>query len=347
MNTSVTCTLVEIDHEWDNKIQAFDFDIYHMSGWIKSSALIDQGEPKGLIITLNEKTLLFPLIIRRLDDKYWDITSTYGYSGVLAGTNLTETEIDKMLTATIDYLKNKHCVSWFLRLHPILNANWFSHVGHLVAHGPTLSSDLTKTAEEHWAETQLRHQRGIKKAQKVGVTTKIEQLNNQNLEIFIHIYEETMRMLGATAFYFFHKQYYDSLLQLLHNNIILITAFNKKQKPIASSMYTYCQKSGIMQHHLGGTLDDYRELQPSKLITHEARKWGRENHYKVLHFGGGLGAQKDSLYEYKKGFSSNSHIFKTHRIVINQNVYHQLCHAKGCTEEQIHNLTEYFPLYRK
>nr|WP_269466053.1 sugar transferase [Pasteurella multocida] len=27
MNTSVTCTLVEIDHEWDNKIQAFDFDI--------------------------------------------------------------------------------------------------------------------------------------------------------------------------------------------------------------------------------------------------------------------------------------------------------------------------------
>ena len=104
-----------------------------------------------------------------------------------------------------------------------------------------------------------------------------------------------MRMLGATAFYFFHKQYYDSLLQLLHNNIILITAFNKKQKPIASSMYTYCQKSGIMQHHLGGTLDDYRELQPSKLITHEARQWGRENHYKVLHFGGGLGAQK-TLY---------------------------------------------------
>ncbi|EGP05713.1 hypothetical protein GEW_06302, partial [Pasteurella multocida subsp. gallicida str. Anand1_poultry] len=42
--------------------------------------------------TLNEKTLLFPLIIRRLDDKYWDITSTYGYSGVLASTNLTETE---------------------------------------------------------------------------------------------------------------------------------------------------------------------------------------------------------------------------------------------------------------
>ncbi|WP_231118537.1 hypothetical protein [Pasteurella multocida] len=66
-------------------------------------------------------------------------------------------------------------------------------------------------------KTSKRHQ----KAQKVGVTTKIEQLNNQNLEIFIHIYEETMRMLGATAFYFFHKQYYDSLLQLLHNNIIL------------------------------------------------------------------------------------------------------------------------------
>ncbi|MGC6405626.1 peptidoglycan bridge formation glycyltransferase FemA/FemB family protein [Bisgaard Taxon 45] len=347
MDTSVKCTLVAIDSEWDNDINQFEFDIYHMSGWINSSTLIDKGEAKALIITLEEKKLLIPIITRQIDDRYWDATSTYGYSGLLYTPNLTETEINHMLTAAITYLKENHCVSLFIRLHPILNANWSSHLGHIVEHGPTLSSDLTKTEEEHWAETQQRHQRGIRKAIKVGVTTKIEKLNRSNIETFIRIYEETMRTLNATSFYFFSKDYYESLSNLLNDNIILITAFCRKEKAIASSMYTHCPKSGILQHHLGGTLDDYRELQPSKLITHEARKWGRENQYKILHFGGGLGAKRDSLYEYKKGFSSNEHLFRTHRIVTNLDVYKRLCDEKGFSEEEIKNLDQYFPLYRK
>ena len=167
-------------HEWDNKIQ-FDFDIYHMSGWDQIVCTHWSKVTQRLIITWMKKTLLFPLIIRRLDDKYWDITSTYGYSGVLASTNLTETEIDKMLTAAIDYLKDRHCVSWFLRLHPILNANWFSHVGHLVAHGPTLSSDLTKQQKnigQKHNKTSKRHQKKRRKS----AYNKIEQLNNRILK---------------------------------------------------------------------------------------------------------------------------------------------------------------------
>ncbi|VEI57212.1 methicillin resistance protein [Pasteurella multocida] len=347
MKSPVICELFEINTEWDDYINQFDFDIYHMSGWIKSSELIDKGEAKGLIISMDDKKLLFPLIIRKIDDIYWDITSTYGYSGVLHSDNLTEDEINYMLNETINYLKSQNCVSWFIRLHPILNKNWQSQVGHIIEHGPTLSSDLTKTEEEHWSETQVRHRRGIKRALNEGCTIKVEKLTKENIEIFYDIYEETMRTLGASDFYFFSKAYYFSLANLLEKNIILITAFNSSNKPIASSIYTLCEKTGIMQHHLGGTLDDYRYLQPSKLITHEARSWGRKNHYKVLHFGGGLGAKKDSLYEYKKGFSSNEHLFRSQRIIINNDIYQKLCCEKGFSELNIKDVTQFFPLYRK
>ncbi|MGC7590640.1 peptidoglycan bridge formation glycyltransferase FemA/FemB family protein [Bisgaard Taxon 46] len=347
MKSPVICELVDINTEWDAYTNQFEFDIYHLSGWIKSSELIDHGEAKGLIISMDDKKLLFPLIIRKIDDTYWDITSTYGYSGVLHSDNLAEDEINYMLNKAVNYLKSQNCVSWFIRLHPILNKDWHSQVGHIVEHGPTLSSDLTKTEEEHWAETKKGHRKGIQKALNEGCTTKIEKINQENIDIFYDIYEETMRTLGASKFYFFSKEYYSSLIDLLDENIILITAFDRHNTPIASSIYTLCDKSGIIQHYLGGSLNDYRHLQPAKLITHEARRWGKLNHYKLLHFGGGVGAQKDSLYEYKKGFSSNEHLFRTQRIIINDEIYTQLCRDKCFSEQDIKDISQFFPLYRK
>ena len=100
-----------------------------------------------------------------------------------------------------------------------------------------------------------------------------------------------------------------------------------------------------MHFHLGGTLNHYRNLQPSKLITHTAREWGRKNGYSVLHFGGGLGCRSDSLYEYKRGFSSEELTFKTWRLIINIKKYIKLVEAhSGLTEVGLE--TGFFPLYR-
>ncbi|MCJ8161535.1 GNAT family N-acetyltransferase [Acinetobacter zhairhuonensis] len=342
MNSNVKCSLVDVDDEWDNAVKKFNFDIYHLSGWLKSSALIDGGQAKGLIIQSDNNELLFPLIIREIDGIFWDATSTYGYGGPLGDSILTNQEIDQLLKNAIKFLKEQNCVSWFIRLHPILNIEWNSKLGIIVEHGPTLSSDLSKTEEEHWTETQIRHQRGIKKALKQSIYTKIEDLNESNALIFYKIYTETMQHLNASEFYFFDDSYFIQLAENLKGRILLITAYHK-EIPIAASIYTYCKESGIIQYYLGGTLDDYRNLQPAKLITHIARAWGRENQYTILHLGGGLGACLDSLYEYKKGFSSNEHLFKTHRIVVNSDIYIKLLNKNGRAGQ----LTEYFPLYRK
>ena len=342
MDANVKCSLVDVDDEWDTAVKKFNFDIYHLSGWLKSSAVIDDGQAKGLMIKFGNNELLFPLIIRRIDNIFWDATSPYGYGGPLGDSVLTNQEIDLLLQNAINFLKEQNCVSWFIRLHPILNIGWNSKFGTIVEHGPTLSSDLSKTEEEHWSETQQRHQRGIKKALKQSIYTKIEEFNENNALIFSKIYLETMKHVNASDFYLFDDLYFIALAKNLKGRILLITAYDN-ETPIAASIFTYCQESKIIQYHLGGTLDAYRNLQPAKLIAHIARAWGREKRYRILHLGGGLGASLDSLYEYKKGFSSNEHVFKTHRIVVNSDIYLKLLNKNG----RVGQLTEYFPLYRE
>lgn len=340
--SDLECRFLTIDGNWDQEIKAYMFDIYHLNDWLTASKAIDKGKAIALVTSLNGKKLLFPLIIRKIDDEYWDATSTYGFGGPIGDNDFTIEELDNLLEFTLNFLKEKKCVSWFLRLHPILNSNWDSSIGKIVEHGPTLSSDLQKTEEEHWLETQNRHRRGIKKAIKSGVEIEISDFNQSNYLDFSKIYSETMKHLGAAEFYFFDESYFLELAKNLSDRLILITAYFEGLA-IASSIYSHCKESGIMQYHLGGTLNDYRHLQPAKLITHNARQWGRDNNYKLLHLGGGVGARLDSLYDYKKGFSSNEHLFKTHRFIINQKKYDALLGD----DMNASDISGFFPLYRK
>ena len=341
---TVQVDFAEINKDWDKNIADYHFDIYHLSGWIAASAIVDKGTPQGVIATYNNKKIFLPLIIRELDSEHWDATSTYGYGGPVMDKSLTDAELDIILAEVRGFLLAKGCVSLFMRLHPIINKEWLPTVGKALTHGLTLMSDLSKSEEEHWSETQNRHRRGIKKALKMDVVTKIERLTRENAVMFSNIYKETMAQVKADQYYFFDDDYFFNLLENLQDRILLITAY-QDNKAIGSSIYTICKESGIMQFHLGGTLNAYTHLQPSKLITHVARDWGRTNHYKLLHLGGGVGSNLDSLYEYKKGFSSQELLFKTYRLVVNPAKYTALVADSWFTENDLRS--DFFPLYRK
>lgn len=343
MVNEVVVNLKNIDEVWDKEILKYTFDVYHLCGWINASTIIDKGTPKGIVAEYRDKRIFFPIIIRDIDDEYWDATSTYGYGGPIIDVSLSNEDIDIMLEQIRSFLLEEGCVSWFIRLHPIINKEWRTSIGTTVTHGPTLISDLTKSEEEHWKETQNQHRRGIKKALKMNITTKIDSLSEDNIQMFSKIYEETMKNIGADQYYFFNDDYFYNLSRNLQSRLLLITAY-QEDTAIASSIYTVCEESGIMQFHLGGTLDDYKRLQPSKLITHVARDWGRRNKYKVLHLGGGVGAKLDSLYEYKKGFSSSELEFKTQRIIINSEKYRELVNVSRLNDFELSSC--FFPLYR-
>ena len=335
----------EIDNLWDRKISRYSFDIYHLSGWVNASTVIDEGRPQGIVAEYNDKKLFLPIIIRDINDKDWDATSPYGYGGPVIDDTLTHQEIDIILKEIKLFLYKEGCVSLFTRLNPIINKEWNSTIGMSVTHGLTLISDLSKSEAEHWQETQNQHRRGIKKAINKNIVTKVESLSGQRISMFSKIYEETMTKVGATEYYFFDDTYLHHLANNLQDRLFLITAYDNNNA-IASSIYTICKESGIMQFYLGGTLNEYRNLQPSKLITHAAREWGRQHGYKILHFGGGLGSKLDSLYEYKKGFSSQELLFKTWRLIVNSDKYTELVEA-NCELSEAELQSDFFPLYRK
>lgn len=344
MNETTVC-FMDINKEWDKAISNHKFDIYHLSGWVNSSTLIDEGKPQGMVAEYKGKKLFLPIIIRNINDDYWDATSPYGYGGPVLDSSLTRNEVDLILEAIKLFLFKEGCVSLFTRLNPILNEEWVSTIGTAFSHGFTLMSDLSKTQDEHWNETQNQHRRGIKKALNKNIITKIEDFTDERIKVFSKIYRETMTKVGATDYYFFDDSYLYKLSDSIQDRLILVTAY-EGDKAIASSIYTICKESGIMQFYLGGTLNDYRNLQPSKLITHNARDWGREQGYKVLHFGGGLGGSTDSLYEHKKGFSSKELEFKTWRLIVNLEKYNELVlNNKNLTELDMQS--DFFPLYRK
>ena len=70
------------------------------------------------------------------------------------------------------------------------------------------------------------------------------------------------------------------------------------------------------------------------------RDSGRRNEaLNVLHLGGGVGGAQDSLMHFKAGFSDRRHLFKTWRVVLDEQQYTEL---SGKEPES----TGFFPAYR-
>jgi hypothetical protein len=330
------------DPLWSDALLSSVHDVYHTPGWIAASKHCDDGQPMAVYVEAEGHKALFPFLRRELPDGLWDATSAYGYGGPVFSRNHSPDWVASALDLAIDKLKDEGCVSWFVRLHPILNASWQSNHGVVVDHGPTVSVDLSKSAEHHWRETMSGHRGDINKATKAGVTVHAG-TSPSSLDAFVRIYHETMTALGASGYYFFKDEYFQDLVDLLGEDLLLMMAMEGGEY-IGGSMFTLSRSSQIMQYHLSGTASAYRHRQPSKVILHAAREWGREHGFSRLHLGGGVGAQEDALFKFKRGFSPDTHLFQSHRIVVNSDQYARLCQERGAGQS---DLSGFFPAYRQ
>jgi hypothetical protein len=79
------------------------------------------------------------------------------------------------------------------------------------------------------------------------------------------------------------------------------------------------------------------------------RFWAKERGNKVFHLGGGVGSSKDSLYNFKAGFSKQRHPFLTLRLILDEEKYRYLgdCRAKYLKiQPEVLVKSNYFPAYR-
>ncbi|MXS69612.1 peptidoglycan bridge formation glycyltransferase FemA/FemB family protein [Flavobacteriaceae bacterium W22] len=283
-------------------------------------------------------TFVIPVIKRLIEKDYYDLISPYGYSGFLSNNDSPEF-IMEGIHHFDNYCKANNIITSFIRLHPFNNYIFLENKRIAqVLHGRVIFFSLNQNYDELYSFYSSNHKRGIKKLQKRGFN--IKQGDVSDIREFITIYNHTMERLDAKEFYFFEEDYYVALMK--NEKCKLLFVESPDQKLCAAAFFVI--SSEIIQYHLGGTLTEFLQDAPIKLLFDFIIN-SHSNSNMKFNLGGGLGGSEDNLYKFKEGFSNEKIKFSTLRIVHNQDVYNNL--TSNFDKEDRKNISEFFPLYRK
>lgn len=159
------------------------------------------------------------------------------------------------------------------------------------------------------------------------------------------IYTQRMRWVGAAGHYFFVPAYFEDLASSLGPALRLFVVLAEGSVACADP---FLVRDGIVQYQRGGSDDTYLALAP-KLLFDAFRLWGTERGHKVLHLGGGVGAQAGSLFHLKAGLSDRRHDFSLWHWVLHPQAYEALSEHKArwnARNELLSAPSGHFPAYR-
>lgn len=339
------------DSRWREFLARVRHDVYHLPEYISFAARHEGGKPCAFFAETDGTAMLVPLLIRALPEGLHpepglcDALTPYGYPGPLLAGSPAEGTVLKMLQAFVEEGRQEGIVSSFWRLHPLLSFPMkpLAQLGVVVEHGSTIFIDLSRTADELWHQTSHNHQRGIKKLHKNGFVAVRNDW--RHWQAFIDAYRDTMRRVNASQFYFFSDRYFQDLKTALGERLELWTALSPEGEVAGAALFMI--ENGIVQFHLGATVEKYFAWSPLKLLLFEVRLLLCAAEQRVLHLGGGFGGKTDSLYAFKSQFSPLSATFYTYRSILLPTVYDDLVLRRGNGKKGTHHdPKDYFPRYR-
>lgn len=336
--------------EWDKIVSSFGtHDIYYFSGYVKAFENNGDGEAYLFYYECEGTRAINVFMKRDISDvsyfkegiepqKYFDIVTPYGYGGFLIEGEQTE----EVCRAYEEFCQDSGIVAEFVRFHPLLkNWNGLENLYEEQYRGKTVHMDL-KTDEIIWGNITSQNRNKIRKAQKAGMKVYWGR-DADIIGHFMEIYNKTMERDNATAYYFFGKEFYDSILNDLKYNAMW---FYAKLDDVIASISIFLYANGNMHYHLSASRKELQNLAPTNLLLYEAALWGSRNGLKSLHMGGGVGAQEDSLYKFKKSFNRyEDNSFYTGRRIYNHEIYEKLVGLRNSQKDKSID-TNYFPLYR-
>jgi hypothetical protein len=331
-------------------------DFYHLAPYHVMAEQAGEGEARLFVYTEGEYAIALPLLLCPLDEVeqlglagtgWMDATSVYGFPGPVG----SHRDIPAAVTANFQgALRQRLCdlrvVTAFSRLNPLLNQRQLLADGEVYPVGHTVAIDLTLPPDLQRSYFRRAFKRKISKLRRLGLTVVRDQ-DGSYFEDFFRIYHETMRRVGATRRLFFSRDYFHRLRAALGSCLDLFVCL-LDGKPISAGLCIACH--GILQFHLGGTLNRALQLAPMKLLVDELRLWGISQGLRVLHLGGGATTDPaDTLLHFKKGFSDRTHEFAVWRSILFPDVYQRLCeqNAQWSERHQLEPVSDdFFPAYR-
>jgi hypothetical protein len=342
---------------WLETLQKLRHDFYHTPEYVHLESKRTNTIPEAILISEGERFFFLPYLLRSCDrlfddsllkSEMFDATSPYGYPGFLLSESASGSPefIRSAITVLKKALSEKNICSAFFRLHPIINLGFEKILPDDICriNGETVSINLELSEAEIWRQTRSDHRNKINWCKRAGMIAKMVPFQ-EHIDDFMEIYEETMNRVGAVSSYYFDYDYFCNLSQL--GNKLHLCIVEWEQEVTCAGFFTeFC---GIVQFHLSGTRDKFLKQAPSKLMLDYVRYWAKERGNQVFHLGGGLGSAKDSLFEFKSGFSKQSQTFGTIRLITDEDKYHHLVELRAknlnIKSEEIFQ-SDFFPAYR-
>lgn len=344
----ITTFTTEYSEKWDSVVKTFrDTDVYWLSGYVKAFEI--HGDGKAILFYYDDGSVRAINVVMKRDiatdtrfkgkipeNTYFDLATPYGYGGWL----IEGTDKASLFDEYEKWCFENNIISEFVRFHPVIG----NHAGveeyyNVIKLGHTVAMNL-ETDEVIWDNLTSKNRNMIRKAQKNNIEIRSE----NSAEIygkFIEIYNGTMDKDKADSYYYFKREFYDSILNDLPGNSQVFYAV-LEEKVIATSIMLW--ENGRMNYHLSGSLREYSSLAPSNLLLYEAARWGCANGCKTLHLGGGVGSGEDSLFKFKKAFYRGDDLINTFCIgkkVFNKDKYDELVNIRSDIKNR-----SFFPEYR-
>ncbi len=272
-----------------------------------------------LLVSEGDSTAAVPLVVRDIPgtDRR-DAISPYSYPGAKStGDPLDATGLD---------LASSGLVSAFVR----------DRLGDPPAFAnPTDRSVVLLADPELPRKSRMSDRQQIRKNEAAGYEVRIAEgprASDPDLDGFLSVYTETMRVVDAAEHYFFDRDYFRELLGSPRS--WLVTVDGPEGDVAAAALAAV--SDGFLHYYLSGTADAHRRRAPSKNLivacTELAEELGMP-----LNLGGGV-KPGDGLEEFKRGFANRELPFRTHELICDPAAYEEL--SRGRDAEG------FFPLYR-
>jgi hypothetical protein len=338
------------DLRWSQYLAKNHHDFYHLPEYVKFCAKYENAIATAFYAEDEKAAFLAPLLIRPIPislgapASWYDCASPYGYSTPLI--TPSENSLYDFLEAFCHAARRRGIVTAFFRLHPFLRLNHgvLEQFGLLMKHGQTVYIDLAQSEDEIWAQERINHKRDIQRLQRLGFKVNLDDW--RFLPDFIGVYQKTMQRVDAGEVYMFSQSYFHELKSALGDRVHLSCVLTKDDKVAAAGLFI--ETAGLVQYHLGGTVDEYLSLAPSKLMCDFMWRWAKKRSSKVFHLGGGVGGMCDSLFHYKAGYSKARADCFTYRMVLDEWKNETLIRlAETQAGERDNACSYFFPAYRR
>ena len=167
-------------------------------------------------------------------------------------------------------------------------------------------------------------------------TRNVIRKGNKNFDIFlsndksdfdelVSNYLKYMNHIKSDPFYFFNNNFFKYFYKNLKNNFLIFKAIDKKTNKIKGMILILHQKP-YSHYYFSVQLSNDNSV--TATLIDMSIKYLIKKNFKIFNLGGGNSSHKsDSLYKFKKKFSSNEHKFKISYFVSDTEKYNKICES--------------------